>query len=196
MHAETDDRALVIAAQNADIDAFSVLVRRYQETAFRTAFLILRDAAAAEDVAQEAFVRAHRGIPRFRQHEPFRPWLLRIVTNLALNEVRSRGRRSGMVQRLFAVGPRFAPAPETIALATERQHMLWQAITELDEHDRVVLFLRHFLELPEREIAAVIGKPPGTVKSRLHRASQRLRRVIESRYPALRPATAEGDDHA
>lgn len=145
---------------------------------------------------QDAFVRAHRGLGTFRTGEPFRPWLLRIVTNLALNEVRARNRRSGVLQRLgLALGNRSEPAPEAIALATERQRMLWQAITELSEDDRIVLFLRHFLELPEREIAEVIGKAPGTVKSRLHRASERLRRVIEARYPTLKPASAGGEDH-
>lgn len=188
---------LIAAAKGADSAAFGVLVRRYQEVAFRAAFLILRDTGAAEDVAQEAFVRAHRGLRSFRDADPFRPWLLRIATNLALNEVRSRRRRSGMLQRFgFAMGSRSEPAPETIALATERQHLLWQAITELPEDDRIVLFLRHFLELPEREIAAVIGKAPGTVKSRLNRASERLRKVIEARYPMLMPASAGGDDHA
>ena len=197
MQPEQDDATLIAAAKVADSGAFGVLVRRYQEVAFRAAFLILRDAAAAEDVAQEAFVRAHRGLRGFRDGDPFRPWLLRIVTNLALNEVRSRRRRSGMIQRLgFAMGNRSEPAPETIALASERQRLLWQAICELPEDDRVVLFLRHFLDLPEREIAGVIGKAPGTVKSRLHRASERLRNVIEARYPTLKPVSAGGDEHA
>ena len=193
---EQDDAGLIAAAKDADTAAFGVLVRRYQEVAFRAAFLVVRDAGAAEDVTQEAFVRAHRGLASFRDSDPFRPWLLRIVTNLALNEVRSRRRRSGMLERFgFAMGMRSEPAPETIAVATERQRMLWQAITELPEDDRVVLFLRHFLELPEREIADVIGKAPGTVKSRLHRASERLRGVIEARYPTLKPVSAGGEEH-
>lgn len=192
-----DDTALITAAKDADSAAFGLLVRRHQEVAFRAAFLILRDAPTAEDVTQEAFVRAYHALRTFRTGDPFRPWLLRIVTNLALNEVRSRNRRNGVLQRLgFALGNQNAPPPDSIALATERQHMLWQAITELPEDDRLVLFLRHFLELPEREIAAVIGKAPGTVKSRLHRAGERLRRVIEARYPSLKPVSAGGEDHA
>ena len=193
---EQDDAGLIAAAKDADMAAFGALVRRYQEAAFRTAFLIVRDAGAAEDVTQEAFVRAHRGLGTFRTGDPFRPWLLRIVTNLALNEVRARNRRSGVLQRLgLALGNRSELAPEAIALATERQRMLWQAITELSEDDRIVLFLRHFFELPEREIAEVIGKAPGTVKSRLHRASERLRGVIEAHYPTLKPVSAGGEEH-
>mgnify|MGYP001306441319 CR=1 FL=1 len=196
MQPEQDDAGLIAATKDADTAAFGVLVRRYQEVAFRTAYLIVRDAGAAEDVTQEAFVRAHRALGGFRASEPFRPWLLRIVTNLALNEVRSRKRRSGLLERMgFAVGSGSAPAPEVIALETERQRMLWRAICELPEDDRVVLFLRHFMELPEREIAEVIGKAPGTVKSRLHRASERLRGVIEARYPTLKPASAGGEEH-
>ena len=196
MQAEQDDATLIAAAKGDDSAAFGVLVRRHQEVAFRAAFLIVRDAAAAEDIAQEAFVRVHGSRSLFRVGDPFRPWLLRIVTNLALNEVRSRKRRSGLLQRVgFATGNASEPAPETVALATERQRLLWQAITELPEDDRVVLFLRHFLELPEREIAEVIGRAPGTVKSRLSRASERLRNVIEARYPMLKPASAGGEDH-
>ncbi len=197
VHPDSDDAALIASAKAADTTAFGVLVGRYQEVAFRTAFLILRDAAGAEDVAQEAFVRAYRSIGSFRQTDPFRPWLLRIVTNLALNEVRSRERRTGLLQRFgFAQGERSEPPAEFIALATERQQMLWSAISELPEDDRVVLYLRFFVELPEKEIAVVIGKAPGTVKSRLSRASGRLRSLIEAKYPALRPVAAGGEPHA
>jgi RNA polymerase sigma-70 factor (ECF subfamily) len=194
---EHDDASLIARAKAAEPAAFGELVRRHQEVAFRAAFLIVREASAAEDIAQEAFVRAHRALGSFRDGEPFRPWLLRIVTNLALNEVRARGRRFARLERAGrAFGNRTEPAAETVTLASERQHLLWQAISELPEDDRVILFLRHFLELPEREIAIVIGKPPGTVKSRLHRAGERLRKLIEVRYPTLIPASAGGDPNA
>ncbi len=186
---------LVERAQAGDGAAFGELVLRYQQAAFRTAYLVLRDAAGAQDVAQESFVRAYRGIRRFRSNDPFRPWLLRIVTNLALNEVRGRSRRTGLLERAGMLRRReleSMPAPDAMALASERQRLLWQAIAELPEDDRVVLYLRYFVELPEKEIAVVIGKAPGTVKSRLHRSSERLRRVIETRYPGLRPVESGG----
>ncbi len=162
-----------------------MLVERYQESAFRAAYLILRDATSAEDVTQEAFVRAYRQIGAFRQGEPFRPWLLRIVQNLALNEVRSRGRHRGLVARVgaLAVGHE-EPADARVGTQDDASALL-DAMARLPERDRVVLHLRYFLELPEREIAIVVGTAPGTVKSRLHRAGKRLKELIEREYPQL-----------
>lgn len=173
-------------ARAGDADAFGVLVERYQQAAFRTAYLVVRDAQAAEDVAQEAFIRAYHQLARFRPEEPFRPWLLRIVTNLALNDVRSRRRRSNLLGRFATFAPRVEPPPDAEVAAADESSMLLRAINELPDDDRVVLYLRYFVELPEREIAVAIGRAPGTVKSRLHRAGQRLRAVIEDRYRGLR----------
>jgi RNA polymerase sigma-70 factor (ECF subfamily) len=182
----TDDSAAVARAVAGDADAFGTLVERHQEAAFRTAYLIVRDAAAAEDVAQESFVRAYKHLRQFRQGEPFRPWLLRIVTNQALNEVRARTRRGGLLGRLGPMVERTSPPPDAWVQAADEASVLARAINDLPDDDRVVLYLRYFLELPEREIATAIGKPAGTVKSRLHRAGKRLREVIERDYPQLR----------
>jgi RNA polymerase sigma-70 factor (ECF subfamily) len=196
VEASTDDASAVRAALEGDREAFGALVERYQEVAFRAAYLVTRDAGLAEDVAQEAFVRAYGHLDGFRVEQPFRPWLLRIVTNLALNEVRARGRRQSLWQRVTrSRAPAVEPGPERAAEASERRELMTAALQELSESDRLVLYLRYFLELPEAEIAAVIGKRPGTVKSRLHRASARLRAVIEQRYPGLwqEPAGRGGD---
>jgi len=188
-----DEQEAIARALRGDAQAFGALVERYQEVAFRAAYLIVRDAQAAEDVAQDGFIRAHRELRRFRQGEPFRPWLLRIVTNLALNEVRARGRRVGLAGRIGALArPSVAPAPAEGVEAAEEQSAVARAINELPPDDRVVLYLRYFLELPEREIAVAIGRPPGTVKSRLHRAGGRLRELIEARYPQLIEEQAHG----
>jgi RNA polymerase sigma-70 factor (ECF subfamily) len=181
-----DERALVAAACGGDAVSFGALVERYQQPAFRAAWLLLRDAQAAEDVAQEAFVRAYKQMHRFRADAPFRPWLLRIVQNLALNELRSRQRRGGLVERIGIFAPRAIEAPHAKVVAADESARLLRAIDELPPDDRTVLHLRYFLELPEREIAEAIGRPAGTVKSRLHRASQRLRVIIETKYPDLR----------
>jgi RNA polymerase sigma-70 factor (ECF subfamily) len=198
VEASAYDVAAVRGARSGDREAFGVLVERYQEVAFRAAYLVVRDAGLAEDVAQEGFVRAYGNLDRFDVRQPFRPWLLRIVTNLALNEVRARGRRRSLWERV-ARGPRldgdaaggsWEPGPERAVEAVEQRELLGAALGELSEDDRLVLYLRYYLELPEAEIATVIGKRPGTVKSRLHRASGRLRAVIERRYPGLRPEAA------
>ena len=194
MDLEPDEQRLVALAQRGDQQAYGQLVTRYQQVAFRAAYLIVRESAAAEDVAQEGFVRAYQGLGRFRAGEPFRPWLLRIVTNLALNEVRARTRRGGLLERLGWASAKSEPPADRAALVGEEQQELWNAVNQLGAEDRVVLYLRYFLELPEREIALAIGKAPGTVKSRLSRASGRLRGVIEERYPSLRAAGGVRDE--
>jgi RNA polymerase sigma factor (sigma-70 family) len=185
-HVLIDDTQAIERAAGGDAASFGLLVERYQEVAFRAAYLILRDAGAAEDVAQDAFVRAYQRLHTFRRGEPFRPWLLRIVTNLALNEVRARTRRTGLIGRIGVFAQRSVEPPHAAVAASDEASRLLRAIGELPEDDRVVLHLRYYLQLSEREIAASIGTPGGTVKSRLHRAGQRLRSVIESNYPDLR----------
>jgi RNA polymerase sigma-70 factor (ECF subfamily) len=187
-----DETAWVTAARDGDTDAFAQLVRAHQEAAFRAAYLIVRDAAAAEDVAQEAFVRAYRALGSFNAGDPFRPWLLRIATNLALNEVRGRRRREGWLGRLRMVRPAEPRTPEALAVASDELRELDLALQQLPERDRAVLYLRHFFELSEKEMAVALNCAPGTVKSRLNRASARLRDVIEREHPSLVPPGAAG----
>lgn len=189
-----EDGAAIEAALAGDADAFGVLVVRYQQVAFRAAYLVVRDAEAAEDVCQEGFIRAYHHLRRFRVGEPFRPWLLRIVTHLALNHVRARNRRRGLFERLLRAPREHEAGPEPEMVAGERRELVLRALEELPPDDRIVLYLRHFLDLPEREIATAIGKRPGTVKSRLHRAGGRLRAVIEERYPSLAPTGEDAED--
>jgi RNA polymerase sigma factor (sigma-70 family) len=197
VHRDDGDDALVRAALEGDAASFGALVQRYQEVAFRSAWLITRDPGAAEDACQEGFIRAYRNLHRFREGEPFRPWLLRIVTNLARNQVRSSVRRGGLLERLRRPRPEFDSGPERALEAAEQHQAVLRALEALRSDDREVLYLRHFLDLPEREIAEVLGVAPGTVKSRLSRARGRLREVIEARFPSLIPeevAAAGGRD--
>jgi RNA polymerase sigma-70 factor (ECF subfamily) len=192
---QREDSELIAAVLSGDRTAFSELVGRYQEVAFRAAYLITRDAGAAEESAQDGFVRAYSSLRTFRPELPFRPWLPRIVTNLALNQVRGRSRRQRLLQRAgLQRGADREPPADSAMFATETQRQLWAAIRELPADDRVVLYLRYFIELPEKEIAVVIGMAPGTVKSRVSRAGGRLRNVIEARYPWLKPAAVGGID--
>lgn len=180
-------------AQQGDTEAYGTLVRRFEEVAFRAAYLIVRDEAEAMDVAQEAFLRAYRSLARFDAARAFRPWLLRIVTNLAINSVRSARRRHALSERyecdLSMQGQ--PPSPEAAAVAAEQAQRLWKAVGALKPDDQTLLYLRYFLDASEEETATVLGRPKGTVKSRLHRALRRLRDVIESEYPDLAPMQAE-----
>lgn len=160
-------------------------MRRYQDVAFRTACLILRDPAEAEDAAQEAIVKAYRAIGRFRAGSAFRPWLLKIVSNQALTSMRSRRQRAAAAERAAAAQSVVCPDIDERVIDNERAQLIWRALHSLNERERVVVYLRYFLALPERELAEYLGCAPGTVKSRLHRALARLRRTIASDYPQL-----------
>src|SRR5216684_5013445 len=108
-----DEATLVARAQRGDLVAYEELVRQYEAVAFRVAYLVLRDAAEAQDMAQEAFVRAYRALDHFRTGEPFRPWLLRIVANQAVSAQRSARRRSALAERFEREAPvSREPSPE------------------------------------------------------------------------------------
>jgi RNA polymerase sigma factor (sigma-70 family) len=175
-----EDTELVERARRGDVNAYEELVRRYQELAFRTAYLILGGAAEAEDAAQDAFAKAYYALPRFRAGAPLRPWLLRIVVNEARNRRKSAGRRANLALRVAADRPSedAAPSPEAVALAAETRATLLDAVNQLREDDRLVIAYRYFFELSEAEMAAALGVPRGTVKSRLSRALGRLRGLL------------------
>ena len=149
----------------------------YQGIAFRTAYLVVGNAAEAEDAAQEGFVKAFRALGRFRSGEPLRPWLLKIVANEARNRRRSSARRDALALRAAADRPsgEAAPSPEAALLDAERRTRLLAAVDELPDAQRLVVCCRYFLDLSEEETASVLGLRLGTVKSRTARALARLR---------------------
>ncbi|MGH2498912.1 MAG: RNA polymerase sigma factor [Candidatus Limnocylindria bacterium] len=167
-------------AKGGDADAYGELVRRYQALAARTAYLITRTAADAEDAAQEAFVKAYYALGRFRAGAPFRPWLLRIVANEALNRRKAASRRAtvGLQAAWDRPSADTALSPEEAALAGERRRGLLAAMDRLRDDDRLVIAYRYFLELSEAEMAEALHVARGTVKSRLSRAIGRLREVM------------------
>jgi RNA polymerase sigma factor (sigma-70 family) len=171
------EEELVERARTGDAAAFAALVRDHEEIAFRTAYLIARNAADAEDAAQVGLTNAWRALPRFRRGAPFRPWLLAIVANEARNRRRAAGRREGLALRAAHELPSggAAPSPEGRVLAAEQRAELLAALERLNESDRLVLSCRYLLELGEEETAEVLSVRRGTVKSRTARALARLR---------------------
>ena len=172
-----DDAGLVERARTGDVRAYEELVQRHQAIAHRTAYLITGSAADSDDVTQEAFVRAYRSLGSFRPGAPFRPWILQIVANQARNIYRANGRRSALALRAIEDRPSggAVPSPEEAVLAKVRDETLLAALDRLTERDRLVIGCRYLLELTEAETAAALGCRPGTVKSRLSRALDRLR---------------------
>jgi RNA polymerase sigma-70 factor (ECF subfamily) len=170
---------LVQRAQHGDVSAYEELVREYQGIAQRVAYLITGDTAEAEDAAQSAFIKAYYALPRFRPGAPFRPWLLKIVSNEAHNRRTAAGRRRGLELRASEGGPReAAPSPEATAVARERRERLLDAVNQLPESHRLAIACRYFLGLSETEMAEALGCARGTVKSRLARALQQLREQL------------------
>ena len=159
-----------------DLDSYDQLVREHQGIAFRTAYVITGSAADAEEVVQDAFVKAYRARGRFRSGAPFRPWLLAIVANEARNRRRSSARRARLSLELAEERPSggAAPSPAVALLAREERAELLAAVDRLGEEQRAAVACRYFLGLSEAETAAVLGCRPGTVKSRLSRALARL----------------------
>ncbi len=173
------DHELVARARSGSADAFGTLVAHHQQAAFRVAWLILRDTGEAEDAMQEAFMKAWRAMPRFKAEAPFRPWILRIVSNEARNRARSTRRRDVLALREAAADPGdAAPSPEAAALTRADTEMLTNALEQLPERDRLVIAYRWLLDLSETETAEILGIRPGTVKSRLSRALARLRQQM------------------
>jgi RNA polymerase sigma-70 factor (ECF subfamily) len=174
---------LVAQARKGEEAAWRRLVLQYQDSVFRLAYLITGSAEDAEDVAQEAFIRAFLKLDHYDDGRPLRPWLLAITGNLARNKRRSIGRYWHAVQRFLqahreetAVSPAHDPGDA---------QLLRQAIQKLPQDSQSVIYLRYFLGLSEAETAETLAIAPGTVKSRAHRSLKKLRLIVEHEYPEL-----------
>jgi RNA polymerase sigma-70 factor (ECF subfamily) len=170
-----EETALVERAARQDAAAWEALVREHQQAVFRLAYLFTGDPDEAEDIAQEAFIRAFRSIDRADPERPFRPWVLSIAANLARNRLRGVKRYLAALQHFATRDPEAVrPARPDPDLHGETR-ALWESIRRLSLEDQQVIYLRYFLELTEENTAAALGIAQGTVKSRLHRALRRLR---------------------
>ncbi|HEX5449799.1 MAG TPA: sigma-70 family RNA polymerase sigma factor [Gaiellaceae bacterium] len=162
------ERAWIRGAQRGSAADLERLFREHWPRAFRAARLVTGDAAAAEDIAQEAFLAAIRNLDRFDRGRPFGPWLHRIVVNRAIDWTRARKLRAEV-----ELGERSASAP-----AVEPDE-LFARIAELSPEHRAVVVLRYLLEYTPGEIAKLLDLPRGTVNSRLRRGLDRLRDLDE-----------------
>ncbi len=178
----TEESELVERARHGDARAYGDLVVRYQGLAARAAYLVTGSAADAEEATQEGFVKAYYALGRFRAGAPFRPWLLRIVTNEAINRRTSAHRHVTVALSEAEDRPSgdTALSPEEATLAGERRALVRDALAKLRDDDRLVIAYRYFLELSEAEMAEALHVARGTVKSRLSRAIARLREVMDA----------------
>jgi RNA polymerase sigma-70 factor (ECF subfamily) len=156
---------------------FEARLRESSTLAFRVAYGVLRHRQDAEDVAQEAFVKAYRSFRQLRDRDRFRAWLVRMTWRLALD--RQRGdRRRAVREVLHANGPLATGAPDELA-ARERASHLWAAIDALPDKLRVAVVLSNIEGHDVAEVARLLNVPPGTVKSRLFLARQRLKEQLQ-----------------
>ena len=166
------ERALVRDAQRGSEEALEELFREHWRQAHRAAYLVVHDSAAAEDIAQEAFIAAIRSLDRFDRSRPFGPWLHRIVVNRAIDWSRARAARRESGGDALAAAES-APAGPDAASAAGSEHVL-AALAGLAPDHRAVVVLRYLLEYTPGEIAELLDVPRGTVNSRLRRGLDAL----------------------
>jgi RNA polymerase sigma-70 factor, ECF subfamily len=170
---QRDERAWIRGAQGGSASDLEALFRHHWPRAYRAAYLVIHDSAAAEDIAQEAFLSAVRSLDRFDRRRPFGPWLHRIVVNRAIDWSRARALRREVGEAALVT-----------AAATDRpdnphSQTLASALAELSPEHRAVIVLRHLLEYTPGEIADLLGLPRGTVNSRLRRGLDELAQRVE-----------------
>jgi RNA polymerase sigma-70 factor (ECF subfamily) len=163
-----DERAWVRGAQAGSASDFEALFRAHWGPAYRAAFLVVHDSAAAEDIAQEAFLAAIRNLDRFDRRRPFGPWLHRIVVNRAIDWARRRELQREVGGDALAEQPAAPEAPHSTL-----------DLSRLSADHRAVIVLRYLLEYTPGEIAELLDLPRGTVNSRLRRALDQLKGRVE-----------------
>ena len=183
---QTDEKALIRAAQQGDQDAFGQLVRAYDQSVLRLAMNLLRSPEDAQDVYQEAFLRVYRNLKSFRFDCSFHTWLYRIVTNLCLDHMRKRKVRKeessqvegsdGPVDRMDTVHESRAESdPQRSMLAGELRERIEKTLGELTPRERMVFELRHYQGLKLRNIGEILGTTEEAAKNCLFRATQKMR---------------------
>ena len=175
------DQEAVARCLAGDAEAFSTLVERYGGRVYNIALRITNDSDAANDCAQEAFIRAYRALHQYDPSLPFAPWLYRITTNASLNYVQRWHAHETPVEE-FPESPEPDEAgPESSALRREELDEVLAAMAELPAHYRAALTLRHMQQLSYQEVADALGIPLGTVKTHLHRARAALKVRLAAR---------------
>lgn len=185
------DQALVERVQRGDKAAFDLLMRKYQHKIIKLISRYVRDQSEVQDVAQEAFIKAYRALPRFRGESAFYTWMYRIAINTAKNYLVAQGRRLPNVdvdaqeaeQFEGADGLKEYATPERLLLRDEVETTIFSAIDQLPEDLRTAITLREIEGLSYEEIAVAMECPVGTVRSRIFRAREaidkKLRPLVE-----------------
>lgn len=176
-----DDRSLVSLAQQGDGEAFALLVQRHQKMVYNLALGKTGSHHDAEEITQNAFLKAWQGLPQFQGKAAFSSWLYRLTLNAATDFLRQRGRHAKVVSLSdpdLPPIPDQSPTPEERSAAEADRQALWQAIEALPEQQRTILLLREIDGLSYKEIALALDLEEGTVRSRLSRSRKVLRKLL------------------
>jgi RNA polymerase sigma-70 factor, ECF subfamily len=166
------------SAQAGSSEGIEALFRRHWRPAYRAAYLIVRDGAAAEDIAQEAFLSAIRTLDRFDRRRPFGPWFHRIVVNRSIDWARTRALRREVEDRSDVADSSRQLLPSGPDPENPYAQQLPSALESLPPEQRAVIVLRYLLEYTPGEIAKLLGYPRGTVNSRLRRGLDQLAELL------------------
>jgi len=184
------EQQAIAQLKQGNLDGLAVLVQTYQVQAVHAALLIVGDPGTAEEVVQEAFLRAYRKIAQFDERRPFGPWFLRSVIHAALKAAARQDRfepleepQEGSRSAEWLIDPHLGP-PE-IAEAGEVREAIWRALGQLTPDQRAAVVLRYFLDESEAEMIQALNRPGTTVKWWLHAARQRLRDLLRPLHPEM-----------
>jgi len=173
-----EEFAIIRDCANGKSDRFAVLVDRYRSLAYNSAYRMLGDPDAAEDVAQESFIAAYQGLEEFKFGSRFSTWLYTIVMNKCRDHLRSR--RPGIsIDDLAEVRPDRRPSPEDRAVSRQTGDIVQEALNALPVEYREILVLKHIQELEYSEIADILGENVGSLKVRAHRGREMLKKAME-----------------
>jgi RNA polymerase sigma-70 factor (ECF subfamily) len=175
------DQEVVASCLAGDANAFAALVERYGGRVYNIALRITGESDAANDCAQEAFIRAYRALHQYDPALPLGPWLFRITTNASLNYVQRWHAHETPVEELPESPEEPEEGPEATAVRREELEEVVAAMAELSPPYRAALTLRHMQQLSYQEVADALGIPLGTVKTHLHRARAALRSRLAAR---------------
>lgn len=195
-----DELRAIAQAKKGDADAFAFLVETYETSVYRLALRMCGNAHDAEEVAQEAFVAAWKGLPAFRGESKFSSWLYQLTTNAAIDFLRREKRHRAATPIEDEPEPATPDTPQQALEESEVRQALQQALDSLTPEHRQIFLLRQMRQLSYEEIGRLLGLEAGTVKSRLSRAKKQLRQILTEKGNLFAPSSVlekgEEEDHA
>ena len=186
-----EDSLAITMLKEGDLAGLEVLVDRYYLHAVRSACLIVQDLPLAEDIVQEAFIRASGKISQLRSNQ-FVPWFMKSVINASLREVKKQQRHTSLPDQDDEVTYTLSkwlidqsPIPEIAVETVEFRNSIWQALNLLSPEQRAAIIMKYYLEMSEKEIITVLKLPLSTIKKRLFSARQNLKRILSKNQPSI-----------